>query len=388
MAKQIESRTSYETSINVPFMDLKSEHSRLGNDFRKVWDELLDTAAFVGGPQIERFEKAFAAFCEVNYATGVANGTDALILGLKALGIGQGDEVITAVNSFVATAEAIVHCGAQPVFADIDAATYNIDANQIERLITRRTKAIIPVHLYGQPADMQPILEIAKKHNLRVVEDASQAHGATYKCRRVGSLGDVGCFSFYPAKNIGACGDAGAVVTNDPDIAAAVRKLRDHGGLKKYEHDVIGYNSRLDSLQAAILTIKLNYLELRNEMRRRHADVYNDLLSRIPGIVTPSIREEVRSVYHLYVIRVEKGNRNHLQEHLKDCGIQTGIHYPTPIPDVPAFRRFKSHGFPVAESCAEQILSLPMYPELERDQMEYVADRVANYMESKWSTLA
>ena len=261
MAKQVEEIRRYGSRMTVPFMDLKSEHDSLRADLQKVWNEALDNSDFVGGAAVGKFESAFAEFCEVTHAIGVANGTDALVLALKALGIGPGDEVITASNSFVATAEAIVHCGATPVFVDIDPKTYNIDVNRIEDHITPRTKAIVPVHLYGQPAVMHPVLEIARKYGLRVVEDAAQAHGARYFGRRVGSIGDVACFSFYPAKNLGACGDAGAVVTSDPGVAEAVRKLRDHGGLKKYEHDIVGYNSRLDALQAAVLQIKLKRLE-------------------------------------------------------------------------------------------------------------------------------
>src|SRR6266446_8716785 len=242
MSKQLEEKSRDSIQMAVPFMDLKTEHQRHREDLRKAWDALLDNSAFVGGTHVEEFEKEFADFCEVKHAIGVANGTDALLLALKALGIGRDDEVITAANSFVATAEAIVHSGATPVFVDIDPNTYTIDVNQIEHHITERTRAIIPVHMYGQPADMLPILDLAKRYGLRVIEDAAQAHGARYYGRRAGSMGDVACFSFYPAKNLGACGDAGAVATNDSDIATNLRMLRDHGGLKKYEHSVVGYN--------------------------------------------------------------------------------------------------------------------------------------------------
>src|SRR2546425_909621 len=279
MTKQVQERRYRQTRINVPFMELKREHEILRKDLQKVWDDVLDSTGFIGGAAVEGFERAFAAFCEVKHAVGVGNGTDALLLALKALGIGPGDEVITAANSFVATAEAIVRCGATPVFVDIDHKTYNIDVNQIEDHITTRTKAIIPVHLYGQPADMDAVLSVAKLYGLRVIEDAAQAHGARYHGRRAGSMGDAACFSFYPAKNLGACGDGGAVVTSDNSIATAVRKLRDHGGLSKYEHDVVGYNSRLDSLQAAILQMKLLYLDQRNDLRRQHAQTYDRLFA-------------------------------------------------------------------------------------------------------------
>lgn len=381
MTKQIGERLHDRLPMTVPFMELKDEHRALREELRRVWDEALDSGAFVGGSGVERFERAFAEFCEVTCAVGVGNGSDALVLALRALGVGNGHEVITAANSFVATAEAIVHVGATPVFVDIDPKTYNIDVHRIEDCITARTKAIIPVHLYGQPADMYPVLEIARLHGLIVIEDAAQAHGARYHGRRAGSMGDAACFSFYPAKNLGACGDGGAVVTNDLKVADAVRMLRDHGSPRKYEHGVIGYNSRLDSLQAAVLQIKLQHLERRNEMRRRHAQTYIELLSHITGIVTPFVPDGVNSVYHLYVVRIEKGSRNGLQEYLKNYGVQTGIHYPTPIHRTPAFASFNAGGCPVAEKYAEQILSLPMYPEMKRNQMQYIADLLTDYMQ-------
>ena len=274
--------------IRVPFIDLKIQHPALQEELQQSWAEICQSAAFTLGPQVQQFEEAFAAFCEAKHAIGVANGTDALTLALAALGIGPGDEVITAVNSFIATAEAIAHVGARPVFADIDPKTYNIDIEQIEARITPQTRAIIPVHLYGQPADMDPILQIADRHGLYVIEDAAQAHGARYKGRRVGSLGHAACFSFYPSKNLGACGDAGAVVTSDDRIALAVRKLRDHGGIEKYQHDLLGYTSRLDTLQAAALLIKLKHLDQRNRLRQEHAQLYNDQLCTIPRHRDPS----------------------------------------------------------------------------------------------------
>jgi dTDP-4-amino-4,6-dideoxygalactose transaminase len=382
MAKQIEQSAPRQSRMDVPFMELKSEHRALRQDFHKLWDDVLDSTGFVGGAAVAGFENAFAKFCEVKHAIGVANGTDALLLALKALGIGRGDEVITAANSFVATAEAIVHSGATPVFVDVDPSTYNIDVNQIENHITARTKAIIPVHLYGQPADMLPIVDLARLYGLKVIEDAAQAHGARYYGRRAGSMGDAACFSFYPAKNLGACGDAGAVVTNDPNVAEAVRKLRDHGGLHKYEHDVVGHNSRLDSLQAAVLQIKLQHLEARNQMRRQHAHLYGELLSQIPGIVTPFEPAGVAGVYHLYVIRAEQRSRERLQEFLRENGVQTGIHYPTPIHRTRAFAGLCGYDCAVAERFAREILSLPMYPELKKHQLEYVAELITDFMQA------
>jgi dTDP-4-amino-4,6-dideoxygalactose transaminase len=363
-------------------MDLRSDHRALRKDLLKIWEDALDSAAFVGGAAVDRFENDFARFCEAKHAVGVGNGTDALMLAFRALQIGEGDEVIVPANSFVATAEAVVHTGAIPVFVDVDPRTYNIDVDQIEDRITSRTRALIPVHLYGQPADMDPILEIAHRHGLRVIEDASQAHGARYHGRRAGSMGDVACFSFYPAKNLGACGDAGAVVTNDSQIAEAVRRLRDHGGLRKYEHDVVGYNSRLDSIQAAILALKLRHLDERNALRRRHADFYKELLTRTDGIVTPVAPQGIESVHHLYVIRVEQGSRNDLQSFLAGNGVQTGIHYPAPIHRTQAFARFNAAGCPVAERNADHILSLPMYPEIDAQQLEYTAFLIGEYVRS------
>ena len=382
MARQIEESPYHQTRISVPFLDLKSQHRSLREDLWRVWDEVLDSAGFIGGPPVQQFEKAFAAFCETKHAVGVGNGTDALLLALKALGIGRGDEVIVPANSFVATAAGVVHAGATPVFVDIDPRTYNIDVNQIENHISPQTKAIIPVHLYGQPADISPVLELAKLYGLKVIEDAAQAHGALYHGRRAGSMGDAACFSFYPGKNLGACGDGGAVVTSDPDLAQSLRRLREHGGLRKYEHDVVGYNSRLDSLQAAALHIKLGFLDQRNEMRRRHAESYRELLSDITGIVTPFVLSGVTSVYHLYVIRVETGSRTDLQDYLKDHGVQTLIHYPIPIHRTRAFAEFRKHDCPIAEEYAERILSLPMYPELETSQLEYIAGLLSDFIKA------
>ena len=382
MARQIEESPYHQTRISVPFLDLKSQHRSLREDLWRVWDEVLDSAGFIGGSPVEQFEKAFAAFCETKHAVGVANGTDALLLALRALGIGRGDEVIVPANSFVATAAGVVHAGATPVFVDIDPRTYNIDVNQIENHISPQTKAIIPVHLYGQPADISPVLELAKLYGLKVIEDAAQAHGALYHGRRAGSMGDAACFSFYPGKNLGACGDGGAVVTSDPDLAQSLRRLREHGGLRKYEHDVVGYNSRLDSLQAAALHIKLGFLDQRNEMRRRHAESYRELLSDITGIVTPFVLSGVTSVYHLYVIRVETGSRTDLQDYLKDHGVQTLIHYPIPIHRTRAFAEFRKHDCPIAEEYAERILSLPMYPELETSQLEYIAGLLSDFIKA------
>jgi dTDP-4-amino-4,6-dideoxygalactose transaminase len=369
--------------MRVPFMDLKSEHQSLRADLLRIWGDVLDSASFVGGTAVERFERNFANYCEVRHAVGVGNGTDALMLALNALDVGEGDEVMLPANSFVATAEAVIHSGATPVFIDIDPYTYTIDVNQIEDRITQRTRALIPVHLYGQPADMHAVMEIAARHGLTVIEDSAQAHGARYRGHRAGSMGDVACFSFYPAKNLGACGDGGAVVTNNSAIADELRRLRDHGGLRKYEHDVVGFNSRLDAMQAVALDLKLKYLDKRNARRRQHAAAYRELFSRYDGIITPYEPEGLESVYHLYVVRLERQGRSDLQSYLMEHGVQTGIHYPAPIHRTTAFARRSVQSCPVAERYSNQILSLPMYPELEREQLEYVASMTGSYMEQR-----
>lgn len=372
--------------MQVPFVDLKVQYEAIREELEAEFQKVFEKTAFIMGPTLAEFEEAFARYCGVHHAVGVANGTDALTLTLKALGISPGDEVITTVYTFIATAEAIVHTGARPVFVDIDR-TYNMDVKQLETAITPRTKAIIPVHLYGQPADMDPILEIAQKHGLYVLEDAAQAHGAEYKGRKAGSMGHVACFSFYPSKNLGAYGDAGAIVTNDNQIALTVRKLRDHGGIEKYQHDLVGYNSRLDALQAAVLLVKLQHLNRWNQMRRRNAQLYNELLSQIPGIITPFVLEGVKHVYHVYVIRVEHSSRDELQRYLQERGVQTGIHYPKPIHLTKAFEYlgYRKGDFPVAEDYANKILSLPMYPELTREQIEYVVEQIKSFMYQKAS---
>ncbi|HEY2384476.1 MAG TPA: DegT/DnrJ/EryC1/StrS family aminotransferase [Terriglobia bacterium] len=374
--------------MKVSFMDLKKEHDAIRGALLDRWATILDSSAFIGGAPVERFEQAFADFCGVRHGAAVGNGTDALTLALTASGIGSGDEVILPANSFVATAEAVVHAGAIPVFADINRLTYTIDVDRIENLITSRTRALIPVHLYGQPADMDPIVEIARRRGLRIIEDCAQAHGARYHGHRVGSFGDAACFSFYPAKNLGACGDGGAVVTNDPEIAESLRKLRDHGGLRKYEHDVIGYNSRLDAMQAAALELKLKGLDARNALRRKHAAAYRELLSGIDGVVTPFEPEGFEGVYHLYVMRIERGSRDMLQKFLTKSDVQTGIHYPQPIHRTPAFASFSGATCPVAEKYSTEILSLPMYPGLERQQLEHVASLVGKYVESETREVA
>jgi dTDP-4-amino-4,6-dideoxygalactose transaminase len=371
--------------VQVPFVDLKAQSRLIREELLPRWEKVLDNAGFILGPYVQEFESAFSSYCGARHAVGVANGTDALVLALRAFQIGPGDEVITAGNSFIATAEAIALTGATPLFADIDPATYTIDPEHARSLVSPRTRAIIPVHLYGQTADMDPILALAAEHRLAVIEDAAQAQGAEYKGRRAGSLGHAACFSFYPSKNLGACGDAGAVTTDDDEIALRLRKLRDHGGVKKYQHELIGYNSRMDGLQGAALALKLPHLDGWNARRRRHAALYDRLLSEVPGIVVPYVSEGCVPIYHLYVVRVEQGSRDELAAYLNERGVQTGIHYPQPIGLTEAFASLGQRDFPVACRYASQILSLPMYPEMEERQVRYVAEVVAEFFSKERS---
>ena len=371
--------------MKIPFVDLTAQHEEIKEALDREIQRIFTSASFILGEEVERFEREFADFCQAKFAIGVANGTDALTLALKALGVGPGDEVITVPNTFIATVEAIEHVGAVPRFVDIDPNTYNIDPNGIEAAITDRTKVILPVHLYGQPADMDPILELAAKYDLLVVEDAAQAHGARYKGRKVGSFGDVACFSFYPSKNLGACGDAGAVVTDNEEIATKLRKLRNHGGIEKYQHDIVGYNSRLDALQAAVLRLKLGFVEQWNEMRRRNAALYNQLLTEIPQVITPSVLNGAEHVYHLYVIRLMEGDRDRLREYLQTHGIASGVHYPKPVHLTTAFAHlgYSERSFPIAEECAKMIISLPMYPHLHQTKIEYIVQTIHEFFKGR-----
>jgi dTDP-4-amino-4,6-dideoxygalactose transaminase len=359
--------------MNIPLVDLKSQYRSIKNEIDGAIQDVLNQTDFIGGIAVGEFERAFADFCGVKHVVGVANGTDAIHLTLRACGIGNGDEVITAVNTFIATSEAITAAGAKPVFVDNDSVTYTIDVSKIEEKITSRTRAIIPVHLYGQPADMEPIERIAGKHNLIIIEDAAQAHGAIYKGRKVGSFGKATCFSFYPGKNLGAYGDAGAIATNDEEFGNHVRMLANHGRLEKYVHKLEGYNSRLDTLQAAILSVKLAHLKEWTLLRQRHASRLTELLRGNEQIATPEIREDSTHVFHLYVVRIDK--REEIQKKMKVKGIATGIHYPIPLHLQPAYRHLHHHqgDFPVAERFAPQILSLPLYPELTDPQLQYIA---------------
>jgi dTDP-4-amino-4,6-dideoxygalactose transaminase len=368
--------------MKVPFLDLKTQGAAIRGEVDAAIGKVLDEAAFAGGPFVKAFEDEFARFCGCTHAVGVGNGTDALWAALIALGVGPGDEVITVPNTFIATAEAISFCGAKPVFVDVDEQTCTMDPSRFQQAITQRTKAVIPVHLFGQTADMNPIMAIARKHGLVVIEDACQAHGALYQGRPAGSIGDAGCFSFYPGKNLGAYGEAGAVVTSNDDAAAKMRVFREHGQPKKYFHDMIGWNCRMDGLQAAVLSVKLKHLPAWTEARRKHAQQYNQLLEGIPGIVLPHEAGYAQHVYHIYAIR--NSRRDELMTALGDKGIATGIHYPVPLHLTGAYQHlgYTEGSFPVSERIARELVSLPMFPELKLEQMEYVVTGIKEFAQT------
>ena len=358
----------------INFVDLKRQYSGIKQEIDSAIKEVLENTDFILGEPVAKFEKNFADYCKVKYCLGVSSGLDALKLSLKALGIGPGDEVITVANTFIATALAISDCGAKPVLVDCNQLDYNIDIDKIESAITEKTKAITPVHLYGQPADMDSIMELAEKHNLYVIEDACQAHGAEYKGRRVGGIGRIGCFSFYPGKNLGAYGDGGAITTNDPELAEKIRILRNCGQQEKYNSILKGNNCRLDSIQAAVLNVKLKYLDQWNSQRIENAKLYNKLLNGIA--TTPLQRENTKHVYHLYVIRTEL--REKLIKELNSRGISTGIHYPIPIHLQAAYKDlgYNRGSFPNAEAFSEKIVSLPIFPELKKEEIEFIAKNI------------
>ena len=385
---------------SIPFLELVAPHQELEAELMNVLRTALRTAGFIGGPMVEEFENAFAEFCHSRHCVGVGSGTDALRFALIAAGVGPGDAVLTVPNTFIATTEAISQAGAQAEFVDIDELSYNMDPQKLHEFLEnqcesnangelrisgskRRLRAIVPVHLYGQMADMDAILEIAHHYNLVVVEDACQAHGAEYLSRkdgrwhRAGSMGTAAAFSFYPGKNLGACGEAGAVTTNDPAVARQVRMLRDHGQMRKYEHLFEGYNGRLDAVQAGFLTVKLRHLQHWNELRRRVASQYAKLFGvGLDGVVLPSVSSRMKHIYHLYVIRAKE--RDSLRVHLEKAGISTGIHYPIPLHFQPAYKHlnYAKGSFPIAEQVAGELLSLPMFPHLDDERQRRIVDRV------------
>lgn len=368
--------------MQVPFLDLLWQHEQIKDALAVRFDAIFAKTAFVLGPDVEVFEKNFAAYLDVNYAIGVASGTDALVLALRALNIGEGDEVIIVDTSFIASASAVLHVGARPVFVDINLETRNADAGKLEAAITSKTRALMPVHLYGAAADMDTVLALAKKHDLFVIEDACQAHGATYRGKKLGTLGDISAFSFYPGKNLGAYGEGGAVVTNSEEHALKIKKLRNHGGILKYEHELLGYNSRLHTLQAAVLDEKLTRLDSWNAMRRAIATRYNDAFKDVPLHTLTPLPESV-PVEHLYVVEVLEGTREAFMAHMKEKEIGVGIHYPKPLHLLPAlsFLGYRKGDFPVAEDFSERIISLPMFPGMSEAQVAYIIETVRGYFQ-------
>jgi dTDP-4-amino-4,6-dideoxygalactose transaminase len=370
--------------MHVPFLNLRAAHDPLRAELLAAIGEVIDTSAFAGGPFVAKFEADFAAFCKTEHAIGLGNGTDALWLSLLALGIGPGDEVITVPSTFLATAEAITYAGAKPVFVDIEEQTCTMNPELLEKAITPRTKAIIPVHLFGQIADMDPIMQLARQHGLAVIEDACQAHGAEYKGQAAGSIGDTGCFSFYPGKNLGALGEAGAVTTNNAELKQKVQMLRDHGQSRKYYHAVVGWNARMDGFQGAALQIKLRHLAKGNAARREHARRYDELLGNVEGLIAPQVAPGRVHVYHIYALRVQR--RDWVLQTLASRGVACGIHYPVPVHLQEAYSSlgYARGSFPVAERCADEFLSLPMFPELTPEQIDYVGREVSTVVrESK-----
>ncbi len=364
--------------MKVNFVDLKAQYQTIKPEIDSAIQDVISNTAFILGKAVSDFEEKFAKFCGVKYCLGINSGTSALIMAMKALGIGEGDEVITTTNTFIATAEAISYAGATPVLVDIEDKSYNMDPGKLEKAITKKTKAIIPVHLYGQPADMNPILQIAEKRKIPVIEDTCQAHGAEYKERKTGGLGRVGCFSFYPGKNLGAYGEGGGVTTDDEDIAQKVKMLRDHGSPKKFYHEYIGNNCRLEGIQGAVLAVKLRYLDRWNDGRRKNADLYRKYLKGT-DVGLPEEMPYAKHVYHVFCVRVK--DRENLINFLKDKEVFTNIHYPIPIhlQKAYSFLGYKKGDFPVTEGCMDEILSLPMFAELTEEEVKYTADCIKEF---------
>lgn len=368
-------------SEKIPLLDLQAEYAEIKDSVDASIKRVVESARFILGDEVIGFERDFAAFCRAEHAIGVGSGTDALYVALKACGVNAGDEVITTPMTFIATSEAISLCGARPVFVDVDPLTHNMNPALIESAVTPRTKVILPVHIHGYPADMDPTLEIARKHRLMVIEDAAQAQGAEYKGRRAGALADMACFSFYPGKNLGAYGDAGAITTSNAELAEKARLLRDHGRTSKYEHQIVSFNWRIDALQAAILHAKLPYLEGWNRRRHEIALMYNELL-KDSGAQQPVITDDFGSVWHHYAINIP--NRDNVQKKLRAAGIETGIHYPIPLHLQPAYKflEYEAGEFPVSEKVAETTLSLPMYPAMNDEQVQRAAETLIRILKS------
>jgi dTDP-4-amino-4,6-dideoxygalactose transaminase len=357
----------------VPILDLKPEYESLKGDLQKAINRVVESGQFIMGPDVKAFEAEVAQYLGVKHAIGVNSGTDALFIGLRALGIGPGDEVITTPFTFFATAEAISHVGATPVFVDIDKRTFNIAPGLIEEKITGRTKAILPVHLFGRPVEMSEIMELAERHNLKVVEDCAQSFGARYEGRQTGTFGDVGAYSFFPSKNLGAYGDGGLIATDDDALADAASMLRTHGAKRKYHNELVGYNSRLDTIQAAVLRVKLPHIDAWNEGRRRVAALYGELLGDVPGVTVSEVSEG--HVFHQYTIRVVGRDRDEVQVGLKEAGISTMVYYPVPVHQMPLYRELNYH-LPLAEKAAGEVLSLPIWPDMEETTQQRVVKAI------------
>lgn len=368
--------------MNIPLVDLKRQYASIETEIKKAIEEVFEQSIFISGKPLLDFEKAFADFCGTKYAVGVSSGTSALYLALLAHGVREGDEVITAPNTFIATVEAISAVGARPVFADIEPVTYTIDVQKTEDVITKKTKAIIPVHIYGHPAEMDSLLSVANRHGLKVIEDAAQSHGAEYKSKKAGTFADAGCFSFYPGKNLGAYGDAGAVITDDAEFADRIMLLRNHGRKEKYVHRIQGFNHRLDTLQARLLSVKLKYLSGWNKKRRQIASWYKAFLKDAP-LNLPQENKSSLHVYHLFVVNTD--SRDRLKTYLGERGISTGIHYPIPVHLQQAYDclGYKEGDFPVTEKASRRILSLPMFPELERKEVESICEIIKGFFKKE-----
>lgn len=363
----------------IPLVDLEAQYNSIKTEVNTKIDEVINSREFIQGKFVTEFESAFSKLHQVNNVVGCSNGTAAISIALQALGLQPGDEVITTPHTFIATTEAIIHIGAKPVFVDINPKTYNIDPSKIEIAINKHTKAILPVHLYGNPVEIDKIADIAKEHHLFLIEDCAQAHLATYNNVPVGTYGDIATFSFYPGKNLGAYGDAGAIITNSAELSAKCRMLIDHGRKDKYTHQVIGYNQRMDGIQAGILTVKSKYIANWTKKRQQNANIYNRLLSNNANIVIPHISDKAKPVFHLYVIQAKR--RDDLQEYLKDNGISCGVHYPIPLHLQPALKYlgYKAGDFPITEEVSKNIISLPMYPELTEDQIITVCNTIDKF---------
>ena len=369
--------------MNVPLLDLQAQYASLRDEVRPAIERVLESQRFVLGDEVRRLESSIADYCHTKHAVGCASGSDALLLALMALDVKSGDEIITTPFSFFATASCVARLGARPVFVDIDPATYNIDVSQVADAITSRTKAIMPVHIYGQCADIDPLLALGERHGIPIVEDAAQAIGATDRGRPAGSMGALGCFSFYPTKNLGGAGDGGIVITNDEQLAQRLRRLRAHGGITEYQHTEVGINSRLDELQAAVLNVKLSRLDAWSNERAQRAALYTQLLNEADlsfAVATPVVRPDCRHIFHQYVIRVPR-YRDALMDHLRERGVGTKVYYPIPLhrQECFAYLGYKEGAFPEAERAAAETFALPAYPELSEEQQVYVVDSIKSF---------